>query len=115
MFYAIIKLFVTAGLIVIISEVGQRVSWLAGLLASLPLVSYLAMIWIYVDTKDQQKVADLSSDIVWLILPTIPFFIVLPILLKKFAFFPALGLATLVMFAGYFIMAVILKRYGILV
>lgn len=51
----IIKIAITTILIVAISEIAKRSSFAGALLASLPLVSVLAILWLYVDTKDVEK------------------------------------------------------------
>ena len=73
----------SAAVIVAVSEIAKRYSFMAALLASLPLTSLLAFIWLYIDTKDANKVAALSTDIMWLVLPSLVFFIVLPIAIKQ--------------------------------
>ena len=110
--YYIVKLVISATLIVLISEVSKRFTLLGGLLASLPIVSYLAMIWLYVDTRDSQKVADLSLSVFWLVLPSLSLFVVLPLLLKRLPFVPSLGIATAIMFLCYSLMVLILRRFG---
>ena len=112
MWYYLIKLAVSATLIVVVSEVSKRYSMVAGLLASLPLVSYLAMIWLYVDTKDVKKVSDLSTSIFWLVLPSLILFVALPLLLKKWGFAPSLLCGTLLMFIFYGAMIFVLRRFG---
>ncbi|QDU34347.1 hypothetical protein KS4_24150 [Poriferisphaera corsica] len=101
MLYQVIKVLISAVLIVVIAEVSKRFSWLGGLLASLPLISYLAIIWLYVDTGNKGKVSALSMDIFWLVIPSLSFFLMLPVFLKKMDFYPAMGLATVVMFVCY--------------
>ena len=49
----------------------------------MPLVSVLAMIWLYMDIRDVQKVAALSTSIFWLVIPSLALFLVLPVMLKK--------------------------------
>lgn len=112
--YAFIKLFISAGLIVIISEISKRSSLMGSLLASLPIVSVLAMIWLYLDTKNIQAVSLLSRDIFWLVLPSLILFLVLPLLLKyKINFYAALTIAASLTICGYFFMIIILKKFGI--
>ncbi|MBN2870061.1 MAG: DUF3147 family protein, partial [Campylobacterales bacterium] len=67
--YYLAKIAITTVLIVLISEIAKRSSFWAAVLASLPLVSVLAMIWLYVDTKDVAKVSALSTGVFWLVLP----------------------------------------------
>ena len=114
MAYYITKLFVTAVLIVVISEVAKRSSLLGGILASAPLVSVLAMIWLYLDTKEVAKVAALSTSVFWLVIPSLTLFVALPMLLKKgLGFYPSLGTAILIMIGSYYLMIAVLGRFGI--
>ncbi len=114
MSYLILKFTISAALLVGVSEISKRSSFLGGLLASLPLVSVLAMIWLYRDTRDAQKIAALSTSIFWLVLPSLVLFVVLPVLLKRgFNFYPALGLSITAMLACYGAMLLILNRFGV--
>ena len=83
MTYYMLKITVTALLIVLISEIAKRSSFIGAILASIPLISVLAMFWLYIDTKDISKVSTLSSSVFWLILPSLSLFLVLPLLLKQ--------------------------------
>ena len=114
MSYLIIKFAISAALLVGVSEISKRSSFLGGLLASLPLVSVLAMIWLYRDTRDAQKVAALSTSIFWLVLPSLVLFLVLPVLLKRgINFYPALGLSITAMLVCYGAMIGLLKKIGV--
>jgi hypothetical protein len=113
MAYTILKVIISAVIIVAISEIGRRSSLLGGLLASLPLTSLLAFIWLYVDTRDVQQVAALSNSIFWLVLPSLTFFIVFPLLLKRTEFGWAMLASIGVMLAGYYAMLYVLGRLGI--
>ena len=114
MIYIIIKVAVSAILITAISEVAKRSSLAGGLLASLPFVSILAMIWLYVESKDPGKVVALSRSIFWLVLPSLVLFLVLPVMLKRGVnFWGALAGATAIMLATYGAMLVTLARLGI--
>ena len=110
---AIVKLFLSAGIIVVVSEVGKRSSLLAGILASIPLTSLLAFISLYVETGEVQKVADLSRNIFWLILPSLIFLLLLPRLLESLHFWWALLISTSTMVVFYFLMVFVLGRLGI--
>jgi len=107
----IIKIAISAAIIVAVSEVSKRSSFIGGLLASLPLTSFLAMLWLYHDTKDAAKVAALSHSIFWLVLPSLVFFVALPALLKTgLNFYAAFAAATGIMLACYGLMLLILKK-----
>ena len=77
------KIGLSALILVAIAEIAKRSSFWAAALASLPLTSLLAFIWLYVDTGDMQKIATLSSGIFWLVLPSLLLFVLLPILLRS--------------------------------
>ena len=83
MWYYIIKTLLSAVIIVVISEVAKRSSLFGGLIASLPLTSLLAVLWLYIETKDTAKIIQLTEDIFWLVIPSLALFISLPLLLKK--------------------------------
>lgn len=114
MLYYCIKLALSALIIVAVSELAKRQPAWGGLLASLPLVSLLALVWLYVDTQDIQQVSQLSLSIFWLVLPSLLFFLALPVLLRQgLGFAPALGIAALMTMAAYALMLMGLKRFGI--
>jgi hypothetical protein len=81
--YYVVKLVVTSALVVAISELSKRSTLAGSLLASLPIVSVLAMIWLYADTRDVVQVAALSRSVFWLVLPSLVLFLLLPALLQR--------------------------------
>jgi hypothetical protein len=114
MVYYILKVLLSSVIIVLISEISKRSSVAGSILASLPLMSLLAFIWMYIDTKDIQKISSLSSGIFWMVIPSLLLFILLPILLKKqVSFWWALGISTSIMVLFYFVMIFVLKKFGI--
>jgi hypothetical protein len=113
-FYAAIKVLLTAILVVAISEVAKRSSALGAIIASLPLTSLLAFIWLYGETGDTAKIAQLSSSIFWYVLPSLVLFVVLPLLLARgFGFWPSLLIASAATFAAYLAMTAVLARFGV--
>jgi hypothetical protein len=112
--YYLVKLLLSAGIIVVVSEVAKYNAGLGALIKSLPLISILAMIWLYVDTHDTARIAELSTGTFWLVLPTLPMFLVLPALLKSgMGFYPSLAVSMGVMLACYLIAVPLLSRFGI--
>lgn len=112
-----LKVLITAVLIVIISEVSKRTGYLGGLIASLPLVSYLSIIWLYVERDNEAKAIEVISQhsisVFWFVLPTLPFFVILPLLLKQMHFAAAMAVSTAIMFACYAGTMWALGRFGI--
>jgi uncharacterized membrane protein (GlpM family) len=113
MIYYIIKVLISSGLIVLISEVSKKSSTLGSIFASIPLVSVLAFIWLYIDTKDKTKISELSYGIFWLVIPSLSLFLILPVLLKRMSFYPALIIGIICMVVLYFLMIFILGKLGI--
>ena len=112
----LVKLLVSAALIVAVTEVAKVNTTLGGLIKSLPLVSLIAMIWLYAETRDTARIAALSISTFWFVLPTLPLFVVLPVLLKRgWAFFPSLALSVAVMLVCYIVTMQLLRRYGVVI
>ena len=76
--YFIIKTIVTALIIVLVSEIAKKYTWTAAVIVSIPLTSLLAFIWLYYDTRDVQKVIDLSLGTIVMTIPSLAFFIIFP-------------------------------------
>ena len=112
--YYLVKLVISAAIIVAVSEIAKHSAGLGALIKSLPLISILAMIWLYVDTHDTGKISDLSVATFWLVLPTLPMFLVLPALLKHgLGFYTSLSISVAVMAACYLAAVPLLARFGI--
>jgi len=110
-----IKILISAVLIVIISEISKRTSFWGGLIASLPITSLLAIIWLYIDTGDRKKVSNLSTNIFWFVLPSLLFFITLPFFISKLGWnvYLSIVLSSAITMFGYYVMATILSKFGI--
>ena len=112
--WIVCKFVITAALIVAISEVGKAKPLLGALMASIPLVSYLGMLWMKVEKADQSKIIAHSEGVFWLVLPSLPFFLMFPWMLKKgVSFYLSLGISTVTMILLYFAMVALLKKFGI--
>ena len=106
MLYLFIKAAISGAIVAAVSEIARRYPGWGGLLASLPLVSLLAMIWLWRDSGDAERVAALSASTFWFILPSLPLFLVLPGLLRSnVGFWPSLAISvvgTLALYAIWF-------------
>lgn len=114
MTYLVIKAILSAVIIVAVSEIARRNAGLGALVASLPLISVLGMIWLWRDTQDVTRMAAHSQATFWYVLPSLPMFLLIPMLLKRgIDFWPALAggcFLTIILYLG---MSAILTRYGI--
>lgn len=114
MWQYVLKVALTAAVVVAVSEIAKRSTLWAALLASLPLTSLLAFIWLWIETGDGEKVAALSQGIFWLVIPSLALFILLPVLLRAgWGFWASLGVSAVATAAAYAAMAWGLARLGI--
>lgn len=105
MLYLFIKAAISGGIVAAVSEIARRYPGWGGLVASLPLTSLLAMLWLWRDSKDAERVAELSASTIWFIIPSVPLFIALPILLRSgFGFWASLAIVVAGTLALYALM-----------
>ncbi|MDR7855119.1 DUF3147 family protein [Tissierella sp.] len=110
----LIKTIVSALIIASISTVSKKLPTFGAIIASLPLTSILAMIWLYEDTKDVNKVIELSTAIFWIVIPSLIFFIAVPILLKKnIGFYPSLLFSSIIMIVSYYLYIMVLRLFKV--
>ena len=114
MIYNIVKILISAILIALISEVSKRSTLFGAILASIPLVSVMAMIWLYFDTNDSLQVVQLSKSIFWLVIPSLVLFITFPFFIRlQLSFYTALSASLIAMVITYFITIAILDKFDI--
>jgi hypothetical protein len=108
------KVGVSAVGIVAISEIAKRSSLWAAALASLPLTSLLAFVWLHVETGDVAQIASLSQGIFWLVLPSLVLFVLLPLLLRAgWSFWPSLGMSSAATACAYAATMWVLSKAGV--
>jgi len=114
MTYLILKALISGVLIAAVSEVSKRYPGLGGLIASLPLVSVLGMIWLWRDTAEPARLADHATATFWFVLPSLPMFLLIPALLKRgIPFWPALAAGCALTMLLYLAMIWIGPRFGL--
>lgn len=114
MLYYLSKITLTTLIILSTAELAKRSSFAGAVLASIPLISVLALFWLYIDTKEIEKVSELSSSIFWLVLPSLALFISLPLLLKQgLNFYFSISLSIIITIFCYGLMIAILKYYDV--
>ena len=108
------KILLSSVILVGVSELGKRSSFWGAILGSLPIISIVAFIWIYLENQETKTIASLSSSIFWLVIPSLLLFAVLPILLKnQINFWLALLLSCSFTLLGYWLMIKLLKFWNI--
>jgi len=108
-----LKILISAVVAVAVSELAKRSTVIGALVASLPLTSVLAFVWLYWDTGDSARVASLSTGIFWLVLPSLALFLALPLFLRMgWNFWVSLLAASVLTAACYAMMVVLARRIG---
>jgi len=114
MAYFIIKVFVSALIVATVSEVAKRSPGAGALIASLPLVSVLGMIWLWRDTHDPIRMAAHAEATFWFVLPSLPMFLLVPLLLRQgLPFWPALLTGLLMTMILYLATVWVAARFGV--
>ena len=114
MLYLLIKAGISGLIVAVVSEIARRSPGVGALIVSLPLVSILAMIWLWRDTADPQRLAAHAGATFWYVLPSLPMFLLMPALLRRGAgFWPALGAGCLLTVALYAAMVTLGPRLGL--
>ena len=109
----LLKVLVSALVVAGTAELARRSTWIGALLASLPLTSILAMIWLWRDGATAPQIAEFASSILWLVLPSLLLFIVMPLLLRGgWGFWPSLGAGCAATLLGYAASVYLLRLWG---
>jgi F0F1-type ATP synthase assembly protein I len=111
--FIVIKYIVTAAVVVIVSELAKASDKLGGLIAALPLVTVLALIWLYVEKQPVSKIANHAYYTFWYVIPTLPMFLLFPYLLPKWGFWPTLLACIALTLVVFYVYAIALKQFGI--
>jgi hypothetical protein len=112
--YFFVKAAVSGLIIAVVSEVARRNATFGALIASLPLVSVLAMVWLWRDTHDPVRLGAQAGATFWYVLPSLPMFLLIPLLLRRGApFWAALAAGCAVTVILYLAMIWAGPRFGL--
>ena len=110
----LIKLLLSALLMVTASEVGKRVPTMGAAIVSLPLASMIVMSFMYYDTHNTAKIAEFARAVPPIMMPSILFFYGFSFLVEyNVGFVMAMVLATAIMLAGYGVFMYFFARNGL--
>ena len=113
MAWIIAKYILTAAVVVLVSELAKRSDKLGGFVAALPLVTVLALIWLYVEKQPQEKIANHAWYTFWYVVPTLPMFLAFPLLLPRIGFWPTLVACVVITVLCFWLFALAVRRFGI--
>lgn len=113
MTWLLTKYLLTAAVVVLVSELAKRSDKLGAFVAALPMVTVLALIWLYLENQPEQKIANHAWYTFWYVIPTLPMFLLFPALLPRIGFWPALLLGVAITAAAFGLFALAVRRFGI--
>jgi hypothetical protein len=111
--WLITKYLLTAGIIVGVSEVAKRNDKFGALLVALPTVTILVVIWLYLEGQPTIKIANHVRYTFWYVLPTLPLFLIFPLVIERFGFWAALFTGSVVSVISLLALTLILRRFNI--
>ena len=111
--WIVFKLLMTSGMVVLISEVAKKSDRLGGLIAALPLVTVMTLIWLYIEKQPESKIANHAWYTFWYVVPTLPMFLAFPFLHDRIGFWWALSSSAAIALACFVIFALVVKQFGI--
>ena len=113
MAFLLTKYLVTAGIVVIVSELAKRSDKLGAFVAAMPTVTILVLIWLFIEDQSTSKITNHAWYTFWYVIPTLPMFLVFPYLMPRFGFWSSLvaGILTTAIIFG--VVAFVAKRFGI--
>ncbi len=112
--FLILKYVVTAFIIVLVSEVAKRTDRIGALLASLPFVTIMVMVWLYIEGQGDEKISNHAFYTFWYVIPTLPMFLAMPVLLERgLHFWWALLICVGITIACFVLTGFVAERFGV--
>jgi F0F1-type ATP synthase assembly protein I len=113
MFWLMTKYLTTAAVVVLVSEIAKRSDKFGGLVAALPLVTLLTLIWLHIENQPASKIANHAWYTFWYVVPTLPMFLAFPVLLPRLGFWPTLLASVVITLICFGLFALAVRRFGI--
>jgi len=113
MTWIITKYLLTAGMVVLISEIAKRSDKLGGFIAALPLVTLLTLTWLYIEDQSEEKIANHAYYTFWYVIPTLPMFLIFPYLLPKLGFWMTMGISIAVTVICFGLFTLLMKNFEV--
>ncbi|MDP3464257.1 MAG: DUF3147 family protein [Sulfuricurvum sp.] len=113
MTWIIIKYLLTAAIVVLVSEMAKRSDKLGGLIAALPLVTFLTLIWLYIEHQPTEKIANHAWYTFWYVVPTLPMFLAFPILLERIGFWSAILASIAIAVICFILFSLVVRQFGV--
>ena len=113
MAWIVTKYLITAGLVVFVSELAKRSDKLGALIASLPLVTVLTLVWLHIEKAEDAQISNHAYYTFWYVIPTLPMFLAFPWLMPRYGFWLALLFCVAITFASFVMTAKFAQLFGV--
>ena len=111
--FLITKYLITAGIVVLVSEVAKHSGRIGALLAALPTITVLTLIWLYIEGQPQERISDHAWYTLWYVIPTLPMFMAFPFLFQRFSFWVTMFYSALITLICFGLFTWLVRRFGI--
>lgn len=113
MSWLITKYLLTAAVVVFVSELAKRSDKLGGFVAALPLITFLTLVWLYVEKQPESKIANHAWYTFWYVVPTLPMFLLFPFLLPRIGFWPTMMASAITTIVCFQLFRMAIKPFGV--
>tara|TARA_B100000073_G_C23689439_1_gene555851 strand:+ start:894 stop:1244 length:351 start_codon:yes stop_codon:yes gene_type:complete len=113
MVYVGVKLLITAGLIVLISEIAKRNALFGGFIAAMPLVTLFVLFWMYFEGVPEKKIGSHALFTLVYVIPTLPMFLIFPFLLERVGFYGSMLISIIVTLFLAYITHILVSYFGL--
>lgn len=113
MYWIFTKYLITAGVVVLVSELAKRSDKLGGLIAALPMITVLTLIWLYIEKQPEAKIGNHAWYTFWYVIPTLPMFLIFPMLLSRIGFWPTLLASVVITLICFTAFAFVMRQFGV--
>lgn len=111
--WIITKYLLTAAVVVLVSELAKRSDKLGGFVAALPIVTFLVLIWLHLERQPPEKISNHAWYTFWYVIPTLPMFLVFPMLFARIGFWPSLLASVMITVVCFGLLAILIRHFGI--
>lgn len=109
----LVKYLLTAGVVVVVSEVAKRNDRLGGLIGALPIMTVLTLTWLHLEKQSTEKISNHAWYTFWYVLPSLPMFLLFPAVNARIGFWGALGMSAVVTVVSFLLLAKLVARFGV--
>ena len=110
--FIIFKIIITAILIVAITEIAKLNDRIGGLIAALPITTFIILFWLHYENNSVEKISNHVSYTLLYVIPTLPMFLVFPILMNRFGFYWSIFLSVFITIIFIIVVHLLSKKYG---